>query len=881
MLLLLLAACHPDKEPEPTPVVTGDGLFLNGCPIKDKSAARTLVDAEERPWGDDAMAEPGDVLLVNERAAFVIQAPEGPRTYYPYGGTPIDAVAVDGCEQAGPETLGEAGFLVGQLDLTDFESSTLHLFHGATVEIVNDGSDGKAAVVDVHGTDDRFYLIELTLLRRIYEAGGRKELGDLYGLDITVRYTLEPGDAALKMDVLLDGDPVGDGFLVGAVVFPSDLAETTSWSAGDLSLGGISVQTGSPWMSAGTATGSTAIAMPGAAMGYTEIAGVTALLDINQAVSPLEVASGNAETAFVLSVGPTDAASAAAGLESHVDDPVPGHVATWQDVSGTVSDPSGAGVPGVQIDLACPNDAGDDEVLTTLYTDASGAFAGRVLTLGDCTLTPQQEGRDSGAAVAVPTSGGTGLALDIGALGGITVNATDEASAAMPVRIELQRDDGTVVVGFPTPLDPDVAVPPGHWTAYLTRGYEYEPATVDVTVPDDGTTDVVATLARVIDTTSWAGMDSHVHAGPSPDSPVLPDMRMRTAAASGLDVMISTDHEAIMDWSPALTATGLGDQLLYVLGSEVTASLPEHTNAWPFPVADGPRGEPVQWQGLGFPGIYAAERERGATITQLNHARVNGECGILCILDWDRMAEDPSTDDPAALGMTGDGPIWSWDFDSFELLNSERSPFLDPADPRRSGALNDWFAFYNLGHHPTGTGVTDEHDLGTPGTPRTYVRVPDDTIGVLTEQDMSDGVLAGRAQVSSGAFATVTVDGKGPGERVTAIDGLVSLSVKIEALEAIDVNRVEVIVNCDAGLTLDAIAPDSLVKLDTTVPVSLPLGVDSYIVVLAMGENAMPRGITNYDAASVPRVIVNPVLVDGNGDGVWDGPGAKTCTWAL
>lgn len=881
MLLLLLAACNPDKEPVPTPVVTGDGLFLNGCPVKGKSAARTLVDTEERPWGDAAMAAPGDVLLVNERAAFVIQAPEVPRTYYPYGGTPIDAVAVDDCEQAGPETLGEAGFLIGQLDLADVEASTVHLFRGDTVEVVNDGSDGKAAVVEVHGTDDRFYLIELTLMRRVYEAGGRKELGDLYGLDVTVRYTLEPGDSALQIDVLLDGEPVNDGFLVGSVVFPSDRTATTSWSSGDLSLGGLSVQTGSPWMGSGTATGSTAVAMPGAAMAHTEIAGVTALLDINQAVSPLEVANGNAETSFLLAVGPTDAASAAAGLESHLVDPVPGQVATWQDVSGTVRDPTGTGVAGAKIDMECLKDNGDSDVLTTLYTDATGAFSGRLLTLGDCTLTPMQEGRDSGAPVAVPTSGGTGLELTVGALGGITVNATDEAGAALPVRIELERDDGTVVVGFATPQDPTVAVPPGHWTAYLTRGYEYEPATVDVTVPDDGTTDVVATLARVIDTTSWAGMDSHVHAGPSPDSPVLPDMRMRTAAASGLDVMISTDHEAIIDWSPALTATGLEDHLLYVLGSEVTAALPEHTNAWPFPVADGPRGEPVQWQGLSFPGIYAAERERGATITQLNHARVNGECGILCILDWDRMAEDPSTDDPAALGMTADGPIWSWDFDSFELLNSERSPFLDPADPRRSGALNDWFAFYNLGHHPTGTGVSDEHDLGTPGTPRTYVRVPDDTIGVLTEQDMSDGVLAGRAQVSSGAFATVTVDGKGPGERVTAIDGLVSLSVKIEALEAIDVTRVEVIVNCDPGLTLDATAPNGLVKLDTTVPVTLPLGIDSYIVVLAMGENAMPRGITDYDAASVPRVIVNPVLIDGNGDGEWDGPGAKACTWAL
>lgn len=881
MLLLLLAACHPDTEGTPVaaPLITGDGLFLHGCPTRDHAAARTLVDLDERPWGDDVLAAPGDVVLLNERAAFVIQGPDDLRTYYHYGGTPIDAVAVDGCEQAGPEILGEAGFLIGQLDLADFEASTLHQFRGDSVEIINDGADGKAAVVEVHGSDDRFWLIELTLMRRVFEGGGRKELGDLYGLDVTVRYTLEPGASDLQIDVLLGGEPVTDGFLVGAVVFPSDHTETTSWSAGSVALGGISLATGSPWMASGSATGSTAIAMPGAAMGRTEIAGVTALVDVNQAVAPLMVADGDAQARFLLSVGPTDAASAAAGLEQDLPDPAPGHDALWRDVAGVVQDPSGRGVAGARVDLACPNDAGDAATMTSLYTDSTGAFAGRVLTVGSCTLAASQDGRDDGAAVPVPTEDASGLVLELGALGGVTVHATDGSGADQPVRVELERDDGTVVVGFPTPQEPDIAVPPGHWTAYLTRGYEYEPATVVIDVPEDGTAELVATLPRVIDTTSWAGMDSHVHAGPSPDSPVLPDVRMRTAAASGLDVLISTDHEAIVSWADALEATGLQDQLLYVLGSEVTASLPEHTNAWPFPESEGRRGDAVVWYGMGFPGIFEVERARGATVIQLNHARVNGECGILCILDWDRLSELPTIDDPAALGMTDDGPIWSWDFDSFELLNSERSPYLDPDDPQHSGALSDWFAFYNLGHHPTGTGVTDEHDLGTPGTPRTYVRVADDTIGVLTEQDMSEGVLAGRAQVSSGAFATVSVDGKGPGDLVTALDGLVSLSVKVQALEAIDVDQVHVVVNCDPSQTLDAASPDALVKIDITVPVTLPLGVDSYLVVIATGRNPMPRGITDYDAAAVPRVIVNPVLIDGDGDGVWSGPGSKVCTW--
>jgi len=70
------------------------------------------------------------------------------------------------------------------------------------------------------------------------------------------------------------------------------------------------------------------------------------------------------------------------------------------------------------------------------------------------------------------------------------------------------------------------------------------------------------------------------------------------------------------------------------------------------------------------------------------------------------------------------------------------------------------------------------------------------------------------------------------------------------------------------------------VKLDTNATLELPTGSDSYVVVVAIGEGAMPRGLTDYDAGAVPRVITNPILVDGDGDGLYSGPGAKGCGWA-
>lgn len=864
-MLVLLLACAPPVPDAPAPP-TGEGLFLHGCPVADRAAARVLTDIAEQPWGPDALAAPGDVLLVNERAAFVIQSPDDPRTYYHYGGTPIDAVAVDGCEQAGPEILGEAGFVIGQLDLADFSQSGLHMFRGDAIEVVNDGADGGPAVVDVHGGDDRFWLIELTLMRRVFEGGGRKLLGELYGLDVTVRYTLAPDDAALRIAVLLGGAPITDGFLVGAVLFPADGTETDAWAAGDVSLGGVALETGVPWVYSASATGSTALAMPGAAMGRTEIAGVTAMVDINQAVVPLMVGG---EAAFVLAVGATDAASAVAGLEPHLADPIPGHATAWRDVTGTVTDPAGNAVAGAIVELSAANEAGEWPVLTTLVTDADGSFAGRTLVVDDAwRIRATGSGRDDGATL---TGGSTGaVALGIGARGVVEVLATDEDGTALPVRVELERDDGAEVVGYPTPGDPEVAAAPGHYRVWVSRGYEHAIATTELDVPVDGVATLTVSLPRVVDTAGWASFDSHVHAGPSPDSPVLPEARMRTAAGSGLDAVISTDHEAIVDLSAAV-----GDlDLLYMLGSEVTASLPEHTNAWPFPVVDGGRGDPVRWYQLGFPGIYAAERARGATVLQLNHARVNGECGILCLLDWDRGPDDPATDDPDALGLATGEEIWSWDFDSFEVLNGLRSPFLDPADPRHTGALTDWLAFHNLGHRVTGVGVTDEHGMDTPGTPRTWVVAPDG----FTQADLAGATLDGAAQISAGAFARVTVDGAGPGETATVADGEAELWLHVEALPEIDVTRVDVLVNCDAARSFAATDPAGVVKLDETV--ALPISGDAYVVVIAMGEQPMPRGLSDYTASAVPRVIVNPIFVDGDGDGVWTAPGARSCDWA-
>lgn len=889
ILSSLLSGCREDTpKPDPAPG-SGDGLFLGGCPQAGRAAARVLEQAAERPWGEEALAMPGDVLLVSSRAAFVIQGIDAPRTYYHYGGTPIDAVAVEGCDQAGPERLEEMGFVVGQLDLLDFNDSVLRQIRATEIAVVEDGSGGGAAVVEVRATDDRFWLVEDTLIRNIYEGGGAKPLAPLWGLDILIRYTLDPDAAALQMEVeLLGASSAGeswfeDGFLVGVLSFPSDLTPVHAWSTGTLAVGGFGLVLGVPWLAAGSDAGATAIAMPGATMARAEVSGVTALLDVDQAGAPLEVTGTipAPPVPLLLGVGATDAASAGAALEPYLSAQFP---VGWGDIRGEVRDTGGAAVAGATVEVYGEAEPGVWRLLDRLVSGADGGFSGRTLaTEGGWQVRAVKEGRAEGATVAAAP--GAAVAADIGERGWARVEARDGDGWVLPVRAEFERTDGRVEVRAIVPGQP-VELPVGRWQVWLSRGYEHALATAEVEIAagDDPAAAAVisASMPRIVNTAGWASMDTHVHSSASADSSMLDAARMATVGASGLDLVVSTDHEAIVDLEPARAASGMGRWFQYGLGSEVTATLPEHVNAWPFPaVASDPRGAPVRWYGLGFGALYDAIRDRGATVIQLNHSRVNGSCGILCLLDWDRLSAEPGATVAAEdLGMEAGLPIWSWDFDSFEVMNGLRSPYLNPADPRRSGALEDWLAFHNLGHRVAGVGVTDVHGTELPGSPRTYVKVDDDDPdGGFTAQDMAAGVLGGATVISAGAFADASIGGAGPGGTAAVSGGVATLSLRVEALPEIDVQAVTVLLNCDAIDELHADDPDGTVKLDQLV--EIPVAVDSYVVLVGQGVGDMPRGLEGYSPVDTPRFITGPIFIDADGDGVWTAPGPKRCDTAL
>jgi hypothetical protein len=189
-------------------------------------------------------------------------------------------------------------------------------------------------------------------------------------------------------------------------------------------------------------------------------------------------------------------------------------------------------------------------------------------------------------------------------------------------------------------------------------------------------------------------------------------------------------------------------------------------------------------------------------------------------------------------------------------------------------------SFLNLGHPIAAVGTTDLHGYDVPGQPRTYFTSSTDEPRELDEDEFVASITAGRIVVSDGAFARVQINGgAGLGDLVTDGDGFVDLAVHIEAIPEIDVTHFLVFVNCDQVLKVPALDPNGIVKYDGTLLV--PVTKDAHVVVAGFGANRLPRGLDQFDPSGVPRFTTNPIYIDVDGNGVYNPPGGKTCSYDL
>lgn len=329
-------------------------------------------------------------------------------------------------------------------------------------------------------------------------------------------------------------------------------------------------------------------------------------------------------------------------------------------------------------------------------------------------------------------------------------------------------------------------VPAGRYRVSATKGLEWSIDAKEITVASGGRADVELRLRHVVPTPRLVGCDLHVHARPSFDSPVTPEDRVLSLVSAGVDFAVPSEHDMVGDYAPALALLGLGKELAFVPGVEMTTDMPRfgHFGVFPYPL-DRP---PPRTRGTNATRLLAAAR-RGdpGRVVQINHPRMEGGIGYFAVSGYD-----------AGAGKLPQG--MRADFDTLEVYNGFD---LDRRE-RVEQTMVDWFSLLDLGHRIAATGSSDSHRIQYhwAGYPRTYAlldaRAAGDDGGPVDVKAIAQAVARGRSFVTSGPILELSLEAggrrAGPGEELTRPEGgRVRATLRVLAAPWVDVRSLEIL----------------------------------------------------------------------------------------
>lgn len=427
-----------------------------------------------------------------------------------------------------------------------------------------------------------------------------------------------------------------------------------------------------------------------------------------------------------------------------------------------------------------------------------------------------------------------------------------------------------------------VTLAPGTYQVFATRGPEYTLSETTLHVAAAGEVRLeIAAPQRAVETPRWIAADLHVHASPSFDNSFPVDERVRSFVAQGGEVMVSTEHDFVYDYTDDIARLGAGDLMKTVTGVEITSEAVTqvapytigHGNAFPTelkrdefkngaPVSEGRRWRDVIGE------LRSAEVD---PVIQLNHGREDTPLkdgvdevfnqAFFTHLGSAGVGLDPSrslSEGTNALLIEKDPETGfrDIDFDAMELMNG-------PGMMRYGKLREDWFSLLKQGVLLTGTANSDSHVAAqVVATPRTMVNMSDDKLAEFDEPAFLAAVREGRVYGTTGPLIEVSLDDASIGGNFTGGEGL--LRVEVLPSEWSAVTELRVFVN-GVEATRQPMASGS------TVEVPLTFARDSFVTIEVEGPAS--EAFTKVSPGFVPFAYSNPIYVDADGDGHWTAPG--------
>jgi hypothetical protein len=397
-------------------------------------------------------------------------------------------------------------------------------------------------------------------------------------------------------------------------------------------------------------------------------------------------------------------------------------------------------------------------------------------------------------------------------------------------------------------------LPTGRYRVLATRGPEYTIDEQAVDVAPGSSHAVRLSLRHVVDTPGWVGCDFHVHARPSFDSPVLPEDRVISLVAAGVDFAVPSEHNVVGHYEPVLEALELQRELATVPGVEITTARPNfgHFNVFPFAGPQVPQFRKTTVKKI----FLAARAGDPSRVLQVNHPRLK-TIGYFDIVGLDTHTGHADRD-------------WRDDFDSIEVYNG-----ADGANRARTEAVMfDWLRLLELGHKYVATGDSDSHRIQYQwaGYPRTYVAQAGDDGAPIDKVALIAALKAGRAFVTSGPVVDATINGQGPGATVTLAESVARLHVVVRAAPWIDVSEVEVLLGTNSVARVPVVTrprpsapPDrdlaaaraAAIRFERDIDVPFEGTAPRFVVVVVRGTRAMDDVLPYMPIQ--PLAFTNPI----------------------
>jgi hypothetical protein len=440
----------------------------------------------------------------------------------------------------------------------------------------------------------------------------------------------------------------------------------------------------------------------------------------------------------------------------------------------------------------------------------------------------------------------------------LTLVGADGAPDPEFTKVDIGREESGALLAFNRVMSLKgagaVHVPFGTYDVTVSRGPEWEIATIKGVKIDARGATVAARLKHVVETPGWISGDFHVHAARSPDSRVPMQDRIYEFVADDVQMIVSTDHNVISDYDPYIRELDAGRYITSAVGDEMTTGAWGHFGAFPLP-------RDLERAGQGAVLVHGRKPldffndvrvNAPGAIIDVHHPRIDSEIGYFDISHFD------------ARGDRAEKPGFSWDFDAVEVMNGYQDPVRRSVDR----VVDDWFSLLNHEHLVTATGNSDTHHLtfNIGGYPRNYVKVQDDHPHSVDGVQLARAVKGHHAFFTTGPFVTLLVNNGTIGDLVPARGGKVHADVTVQAAPWVSVDRVTLYLNGVEAKRWTVPAGTAPMRFHETLDLTTPS--DGYVVVRVDGDKSLAPVVGDRKTfTAYPFALTNPVFLDVDGDG--------------